>query len=256
MVIAITGILSAIVAVFIQKPIQGYFDATRRAELTDIADTAVRRLTRDLRLALPNSIRVDATGRYLEFLITTGGGRYLFGSRCHGRRQHPRLHDRGGRRVVRRDRHDADRDGRAAHRRVQPRHELHGRRCLAGDSGSNRATVASASGSTITLSAAKLFPFESPGKRFHVVDHAVTYQCDPATGVLRRYWNYGINATQVAPPSGGSSALLATRVAACTFSYEPNELLARYGTVAVRLALSADGETVNLHAQTHVSNVP
>ena len=36
--------------------------------------------------------------------------------------------------------------------------------------GSNRATVASASGSTITLSAAKLFPFESPGKRFHVVD--------------------------------------------------------------------------------------
>jgi MSHA biogenesis protein MshO len=73
-VILISGIVFAVVAIFIQRPVEGYFDTTRRAALSDIADTAVRRITRDLRLALPNSVRVS--GNYLEFLLTTGGGRY------------------------------------------------------------------------------------------------------------------------------------------------------------------------------------
>jgi hypothetical protein len=34
----------------------------RRAELTDQADVALRRITRDIRLALPNSLRVTTTG--------------------------------------------------------------------------------------------------------------------------------------------------------------------------------------------------
>ena len=44
MVIALTGIVAAIVAVFIRQPVQGYFDTVRRAELTDVADTAARRI--------------------------------------------------------------------------------------------------------------------------------------------------------------------------------------------------------------------
>ena len=77
-VIAITSIIAVTVAVFIQKPVQGYFDTVRRAELTDIADTALRRLGRDLRLALPNSVRTTGSGAvaYMEFLQTSGGGRY------------------------------------------------------------------------------------------------------------------------------------------------------------------------------------
>ncbi|NCN89388.1 MAG: prepilin-type N-terminal cleavage/methylation domain-containing protein, partial [Gallionella sp.] len=43
-VIVITGIIAGIVAIFIKAPVQGYVDSARRAELTDIADTAVRRL--------------------------------------------------------------------------------------------------------------------------------------------------------------------------------------------------------------------
>jgi Tfp pilus assembly protein PilV len=43
--IVITGILGAVVAVFISKPIQGYFDSVRRAELTDQADVALRRIS-------------------------------------------------------------------------------------------------------------------------------------------------------------------------------------------------------------------
>ena len=55
-VIVITGIIASMVAVFIRTPVDGYLDAERRAGLTDIADTAVRRMARDIRLALPNSV--------------------------------------------------------------------------------------------------------------------------------------------------------------------------------------------------------
>src|SRR5262245_30905417 len=80
-VIAITGIIAAAVAIFIRRPVEGYVDAARRAGITDIADTALRRITRDVRSALPNSIRVAESPAgsgifYLEYLETSGGGRY------------------------------------------------------------------------------------------------------------------------------------------------------------------------------------
>ena len=79
MVIAIIGIIAAIVAVFIRAPILGYRDTVERAEITDQADLTLRRMARDIRLALPNSVRVTTTadGDQLELLQTRNGGRYL-----------------------------------------------------------------------------------------------------------------------------------------------------------------------------------
>jgi MSHA biogenesis protein MshO len=79
-VIAIIGIIGAIVAVFIRAPILGYRDTVDRAELTDQADLTLRRIARDIRLALPNSVRLMTTannGDALEFLQTKSGGRYI-----------------------------------------------------------------------------------------------------------------------------------------------------------------------------------
>ena len=78
MVIVITGVIAGMVAVFITTPVQGYVDSVRRAELTDAADVALRRITRDVRLALPNSLRVMNSGsvNYIEFIMTASGGRY------------------------------------------------------------------------------------------------------------------------------------------------------------------------------------
>src|SRR4051812_16979930 len=77
-VITLTGVLAAITAIFIRKPVDSYFDTARRAELTDIADTAVRRVARDIQNALPNSIRptVAGTGAFLEFIPIKDAGRY------------------------------------------------------------------------------------------------------------------------------------------------------------------------------------
>src|SRR3569623_1399697 len=78
-VIAITAFVGALVAVFLRAPLESYVAQDRRARLADAADTALRRMGRDIRLALPNSVRVttEAAGVvYLEFLGTRSGGRY------------------------------------------------------------------------------------------------------------------------------------------------------------------------------------
>ena len=56
LVIVLTGVVAAMVAVFIRAPITAYVDQARRGELTDAADTALRRLSRELQRALPNPL--------------------------------------------------------------------------------------------------------------------------------------------------------------------------------------------------------
>ena len=47
-VLAVTGAMVAAVALFLRWPFQAYLDTARRAEISDIADTALRRIGRDL----------------------------------------------------------------------------------------------------------------------------------------------------------------------------------------------------------------
>jgi len=256
-VIVITGILAAAVAVFIRRPVEGYIDAARRAELSDIADTALRRITRDLRTALPNSIRITTAGgvNYLEYLQTSGGGRY---------RAEP---DSGGGGNVLDFTIPA---GVGLFDVIGPMPAMSATdsiviynlnasgATLNAYAGDNREGYASDNGTTITLDAAKQFPQASPGKRFQVVQFAVTYACNPATGELRRYWNYGILAAQPTPPGGGSNALLATNIptSGCSFSYTTSGATGRTGVVALTLQISQGGETVMLFQQVHVGNAP
>jgi MSHA biogenesis protein MshO len=258
-VIAITGIVAAAVAVFMRRPVEGYVDAARRAELTDIADTALRRVTRDLRTALPNSVRVDATGKYIEYLQTSGGGRYRGDL------------DSGGLGNIL-DFTSVD----TAFDVIGPVPTLTGTESivvynLTSDPlvttanayyGDNRGTSASSAGSTVSFTAPKPggvsspFPFSSPGKRFQVVQYPVTYRCDLGTGQLTRYWNYTIVLAQPTPPSGGSSALLADNITACNFTYTTSATSGRTGVVSLSLQIERNGEKVQLFQQVHVNNVP
>lgn len=261
-VIAILGILSAIAAVFIRRPIESYVDSVRRAELTDIADTALRRIMRDLRFALPNSVRVAnpggaGTAFYLEFLMTSGGGRYRAEQTAAGT-GNPLDFTAA----------DSNFDVLGPMPTLAANDSIVIYNLGTGFSGAdayaaasnNRAVYSSNTATTITLTAAKLFPLASPGNRFHVVPYAVTYACNPAAGVneIRRHWNYGITATQTpTPPTLGSSAQLARNVGACTITYDQNAIQGRNGIVSMSLQLTgAGGEAVNLFQETHVSNVP
>src|SRR5258708_4704706 len=67
----ITAIIVAM-SIFFANPLQQAADVTTRAELADIADNALQRIGRDVRLALPNSVR--ATTTVVEFIpVRTGG---------------------------------------------------------------------------------------------------------------------------------------------------------------------------------------
>ncbi len=268
-VIAITGIIGGIVAVFIRSPVQGYVDSARRAEMTDIADTALRRITRDLRAALPNSVRVQTVGsnQYLEFLLTSGGGRYRVGTPGN-------ILDFSSAADSSFDVLGAPVTANAGDSLVIYNMGIASGNCnpaagavgLDAYEGCNRRTVVSG-GSTITFTpTAYPFPFDSPGHRFQIVSTPVTYVCAPATsgsdgsGTLMRYWGYAINAAQPTSlatlTSVNAGAELASKVSACNFTYNANVVSQRSGLVTMRLGIMESGESINLYETAHVSNEP
>lgn len=273
-VIVITGIIGAVVAVFIRTPVQGYVDMVSRAELADEADTAVRRISRDLRLALPNSIRVTTVGgtNFLELLLTRTGGRYLDEEDA----------------VAGGDILDFSNAGDLTFRVVGPLAAEAAQQIQTGDqlviynlgqepanayncAGScNRAQIAAVNPGARTISLASN-PFavqtpvimRSPAHRFQVVSTPVTYACNPATGNLTRYSGYGIQASQPSAESAGalSSAakgLLASGITACNFDYAAlaNVRSALVGiTLSMQRPSSASGNVTLFH-QVHVDNTP
>ena len=247
-VIAITAIIGSMVALFLRAPLESYVAQDRRARLADTADTALRRMGRDIRLALPNSVRVTSAGGvfYLEFLGTRSGGRYRA---------------QGGGDILDFTTADTSFDVlgppiamKAGDRIAVYNLGIPGADAWAGDT---LAAYIGAPGSAANIAiASKKFPLASPGNRFQVVDGPVSYVCDPGAGTLTRYWGYAIAAGQpITFPAATPKALLATSVSACSFEYQPG-VTERGGLVSMTLNLSQAGETVRLYATTQVSNQP
>src|SRR5690606_17954868 len=226
-------------------PVEGFLDVSTRAALVDAADLALQRMSREVRLALPNSVRLtDGTTQNLQACSAAGGGvcaveilRTLEGGRY--RREGdgsdtdhcPGDDDRldfsadsdcfevlGALSAVPRD---GDSAGVSPATQVECMQGLvdclvifntgqPGANAWAGD---NIAGIQSASPQSITFSIAPRarFPFPSPRQRFHIVDTPVSFVCDPAAGTLVRYADYPISAIQSLAP-GGNAALLADRV--------------------------------------------
>jgi MSHA biogenesis protein MshO len=270
-VIVIIGVIGAIVGVFIRMPIRGYADSVARAEVTDEADLALRRIARDLRLALPNSIRVTPDGAAIEFLLTKTGGRYLAAD------------DGVPGQVL--DFIDPDNTRFTV---VGPMPGL--ARAAAGDFvvvnnlGEGMApsdaygltaadrnialiTGVDAGAGLITLAdnpfARQSTPMPSPTQRFQVVSGPVTYRCadrGDGTLVLTRHWGYPIAPQQNVPPVGpGSSSLLASRLASCRLFDVDAAAARRSALVVLTLAFRARSETdpiIQLVHQVHVDNTP
>lgn len=275
MVITITGIIAGMVAVFIRAPVEGYVDSVRRAELTDQADVALRRITRDVRLALPNSLRVATIGNtvYIEFIMTSDGGRYRDASDGSTGGTPLSFTNAGvttfdvlgampamavGDFIVGYNLGTgfAPAD---AYRRGQAECDA-----TPVSPGCNIAQVTGIAGNVVTLDAnpfaVQAPPLPSPSARFQVVPggiQAVTYECPTAAagaGNLNRRWAYGFNPVQAAP-AGGNTALLAAN-AVCEVNYVPATATARNGLLYIRVALTTGGETVALFNQIHVDNTP
>ena len=272
-VIVITGIISAMVAVFIRAPVDGYIDSVARAELTDAADTALRRLARDVNAALPNSLREGPDGDCIEFLPTQGGGRYRVAQTSGGTGDfldfskpdsvfgvlaQNGLPPAGG--FVRTSAviYNLGIPGADAYNGVDR----------------NRAEISSGDviegELTLTLAAPNQFPFASPGNRFQVIDNnSVVYYCSG-----NRVWR----ATRILP-AGGALALpdacpqadfvdptvlvgnVVCNDSNFTYNADVSHAAQRNGILAVRLTLAqaASGginESISLYQEVQVDNTP
>jgi MSHA biogenesis protein MshO len=255
-VIVLTGIVAGMIAVFLRAPVQVYVDSVARAELSDTADIALRRVAREVRRALPNSVRVNGAGTSVEFISTKSGGRYLaeednegagyldfadstdLNFTVVGPMPSPAIVPGSDSIVVYNlgpgiDRADAYQ-------------------------GDNIALVSAVAGNVVTLasnpfasSGATAAVLNSPARRFQVVTGAVSFVCDLAKRQLLRQWNY-------TPPSASASvAILASNVTACRFSYEGNIANTRSGLLGINLTLArpdVPAESVQLFHQIHVDN--
>lgn len=263
LVIAITGIVATVVARFIVAPVQAWLDLSARARLVDQADMALRQIGRDLRIALPNSARISASGRALELVPTTGGARYAtqgsgalnFGSVDTGfdvvgpaptlaAAQSLVFYNLG--------------PGITGSDAYAPN------TTAAEQASSNRRATVGAGGTvtSITLDSVAGLPTGAfaPPYRALAIEPPVSYRCDLATGTLARHQGYGFLATQPDPPAGGTSAVLATGVTACRFSVEGTLVAAHAALVHLQLTLatntSTGAESVTLHHAIHVDNLP
>jgi MSHA biogenesis protein MshO len=271
-VIVVLGVLAGIVAVFIRLPIQGYADSVARAEVTDQADLALRRMARDLRLALPNSIRAS-NANAVEFLLTKAGGRY-FSAEDKALEETPTAAQPL----------DFMEPAHTTFTVVAPMPHFAAR---AGDlvvvynlgeglapadawqlTNAARIDSITADRSSITLQnntfALQNPPMPSPTQRFQVVSGPVTYYCGPQQDgslALWRMWGYQITPTQAVPPAGAKRALLATGLANCNiFDYgRPGTDTQRSALVILTLELKARNAadaTIRLVHQVHVDNTP
>ena len=249
MVIVIIGILGVMGSKMITLPMHSYFDQQRRTTLADNAESALRLMQRDIRRALPNSLRISGGGKVLELLHTSDGGHY---------RTQPASDGSGDVLNFTATDNSFDILGTLSN---TPQGELViynlGQSPADAYAGDNRATLANTSSSSlIKLSTAKRFPLQSPQQRFFIVDTPITYRCDTASGHLLRYSGYTITAAQPNPPSGVSGQLQVNHLSDCSFSYT-SATANRAGLLTLQLNLTdASGESVRLIQQVHVDNLP
>ena len=279
-VIVITGIVAGIVTIFLKSTVDGYFDVARRVGLTDVADTALRRMSRDVRSAVANSIR-SPSDQCFELLPTSTGGRYRQGpdivndnavscapsATCAAPldiSQPVTVFDvlspmattpTAGDWVVIDNQNGNDAYG----------------------AGVNRGAIAAIATpnvayglARISLAAATVFPNGYDGGRFVVVPNnggnpAVFYVCAAAgknasgtgTGTLYRVVRPFTAAYPAACPGVVGAAILATHVSSCRFIYDPTHgATQQSGFVWLQLELAEANETVALSYGAHVENVP
>jgi MSHA biogenesis protein MshO len=276
-VILIIGILSGVLFTILRGPMTQFVQVEQRAKLVDIAETALLRMTREIRLALPNSVRISDGGAIsscdisvnttcaLEFLRTLDGGRYRskgsnrlkFNKQSDSFEYFGTLNNLGSIDVG----GTGQADCYAANATVD---------CMVvyntGQTGANaynRDNIAAVTGATVgpptqlsfNLSPVTKFPNISPRQRFHVVDTPVSFVCSGSQ--ISRYFDHLIETTQQAPPVSGSSNLLVNNISACTMDYDPGTS-SRAGLVRLSITVRDNdlGQEVTLLQQAHVDNQP
>lgn len=272
-VIVLLGILAAGAGMLLRNPIDTYQAQVRRQLLVDQGEMALRQIARDVRRALPNSIRIApaGVGSVLEMVNTVDGARYRdeFGGAFPGNQDYVLdftatdtsfnllglLNNPAGFAAANRlviyntttnvyaEAVDVDDQG-----IITPAGTV---------LGLFQEGVLPELEDRITLNPAFRFTQQSPGQRVFFVDSSISYVCDPAGSQILRYAGYGFRAVQptVAADFGVAPGKVISALSGCSFNYAVGSAQ-RGGILTIEIAISDSGETINLLHQVHVRNVP
>jgi MSHA biogenesis protein MshO len=269
----VTMVIAAVVlgtTLFFAYPVQQAGDVTTRAELTDMADNALQRIGRDVRLALPNSVRVRNNSGvfFLEFVPVRTGGRYLIESTstaaCGSGTDGLAFDSADGCfKSIGTIPNDGTVVGSSDSLVLNNYGEGFTGQSVYQTTGTLNRRLISTVTSATTVSYTPTTAFDrrlhdSPGRRFFIVTTPVSYVCDPGAKTLIRYAGYDFADTQ--PTSfSTTAALVATDVSACAFDYS-RDVAPQVGLLTLRLtlskAVSTGTESVALYHAIHVNNVP
>ena len=241
-VIVLLSIVTLGTTRFIVQSTQQYTDSARRSQLMAQGRVLVEQLTRRLRNALPNSVRIS--GNCIEFFpvitaaglvdplplipvnqLLTGG----FGWSYSG----------------------------ISYASAMP---LATSEVYKASYGSEEVIkeVSSVNGSAgeINLTGFNQFPHHSKSERVFLVGEPERY-CRTGSGQLIGYRNYGIKANLDASDPGGTTVLLADKLdtSVTPFVYSPGSLIEN-AVVKVTLSFSDQGEVLELSHEVHIRNVP
>lgn len=280
-VIVVTAFLAVTVAIVVKPTVNSYVGVRTRAELSDQADLALRRMVRDVRMGVPNSIRMPGGQQCFEVVPFLTSGRY--------RRGPDTVNDSPPGCATPSSTCSAPLDTTTITTVFDVLNPLSPMAAVGDEvvinnqngndiyEGSNRsaisniATPAATQGRYRFTVGAKQFPYGYDGGRFQVVpgnQKAVFYVCSGADGTvdangdgkgkLYRLKNYGFNAAYPsACPSVIGADVLASKVKSCTFTYDPNKgATQQSGYLSILIEVSRGGEATVLNAGAHISNVP
>jgi MSHA biogenesis protein MshO len=248
-VIAVTAILGGISSTFIRHSVLAYVNSEAYYELADRGDIALRRMSRDIRNALPNSIWVPTVGAekgtYVQFIPIVAGGRYQQDSFDFSAPAGDTFDVLGPpiESVVNGDRlaiYNLGIDGADAY-----------------SSGTGSTTRLLNPGSNLTqlTYTGAAFPQPSPANRFYIVNSSVFYVCDVPNRRLLMYSNYPITSGHPANFNGLTARVVIQDVTECSFIYSEG-VMQHTGVVTALLKLEKNGGVVRLVNLINVVNSP
>ena len=247
-VITVMGILAVGTVRFITDASDGYAATARRTELGSTARLATERVSRELRNALPNSVRV--AGNCLEFIPIDGGSTYVnlpvaVASSSFDIAPPVSVAATNGARVV-----------------VYP--DNVGAVYTLGDPGvvSPAANFAAPDGNNVvrvTLASAHRFPAESPERRLFLIREPLAYCV--AANRLWRYQGYGFQSIQptaaTLPTSMPGRSLVGEDVSSSTVPFTlAGATLTRNAEVEIDLLFQDDPDSLRIHHLVQLRNVP
>ncbi|HEX5355612.1 MAG TPA: prepilin-type N-terminal cleavage/methylation domain-containing protein [Aquabacterium sp.] len=286
LVIMIGAIIATTVSLFIKPAIDAYTGSRLRADMSDQADTSLRRMLRDVRRAVPNSIRVPSD-QCFELVPVVSGGRYRMApdnvndaAACNPQPTPPTAPPASCSAWV-----DTSQTT-MAFDTLSPMsttpstgdwvviNNQNGNDVYTGANRSAITAVSTPSSSTqgykrITMSTMQVSSGYAGGRFLTVSNNeqSVFYICSGADGTLNsngdgkgtlyRLVRSFTSAYPTSCPSTAGAVALATKVKSCSFIYDPNQgATQQSGFLWMDLEIARNNETAHMAVGAHVMNVP